>query len=163
MNSRILFPALFAIITLSGCRDESVQLTEVLNYGNCSGLSAGIRTVTLDEVAKLRGMTMFGGEFGGGSAPDATAPVDQTGMPVLIAVSRGEQPSAGYSLSLRQGQMKDDTLQINVEWKAPSADAMTAQVITHPCLVVGLPDPAPAHVEVVTTAGEVIGSLSLPH
>jgi hypothetical protein len=141
---------------LTACAAGTVPLNEVLNYGNCSGLEAGIREVTLDEVARLRGMTMFGGETEGGAA----TPVDQQGMPKLVAISKGPQPSAGYAIVLKEGRMEDEALAIEVEWKEPPADAMTAQVISHPCLVVGLPDPAPQKVIVRTSNGEEIGRLT---
>lgn len=146
INYRILCWPAFTM-ALSACSaGAAVPLNEVLNYGNCSGLSAGVREVTLDEVAKLRGMTMFGGE-------DA-APVDQQGMPKLIAISKGPQPTAGYALTLKDGRLEEDTLIIEVAWQEPAADAMTAQMVSHPCLVVGLPDPAPQKVVVMTSVGD---------
>lgn len=158
MNLRIAL--LFPLITLGlgACARDTVPLNEVLNYGNCSGLTAGVREVTLDEVASIRGMIMFGA--------DESTPVDQSGMPRLIAISRGEQPTAGYSMTLGEdgkgeGRVEGAALHVQVEWKSPPADAVTAQMVSHPCLVISLPDPAPAEVVVTTTDGETIGRLSL--
>ncbi len=153
MNLRPLLGIAAMNLTLGACAHDTVPLNVVLDYGNCSGLSAGVREVTLDEVAKIRGMTMFGG--------DDTKAVDQAGMPKLIAISRGEQPTAGYSLSLKEGRVQEQLLHVEVEWKIPATDAITAQMMSHPCLVLGLPDTAPSEVIVATTEGEEIGRLTL--
>ena len=152
ISCRALCLPAFSMALTACSAGAAVPLNEVLNYGNCAGLDAGVREVTLDEVARLRGMTMFGG--------DDAAPVDQQGMPKLIAISKGPQPTAGYAFVLKEGRWAEDTLTIEVEWKKPPADAMTAQMISHPCLVVGLPDPAPQSVVVTTSDNEEIGRLT---
>lgn len=153
MNIRTAFLIPVTGIALSACAGDTVPLNEVLNYGNCSGLTAGVREVNLDEVAKIRGMIMFGA--------DEATPVDQSGLPRMIAISRGEQPTAGYSLSLGEGRMEGEALHVQVEWRTPAADAVTAQMISHPCLVISLPDPVPAEVVVTTTHGDEIGRMTL--
>ena len=138
----------------AGCAGETVALTEVLNYGRCTNLDAGVRVVTLEEVAEIRGMTLLGG-------PDA-ATAEPTDLPVLIAISRGEQPTTGYAMNLKESRLRVQTLEIIVDWESPPPDAMTAQMVTHPCLVLGLPRPTPAAVTVRTTGGDLIGRLDFP-
>ena len=64
-------------------------------------------------------------------------PATDTGK--LFSIDMGERPSAGYALALQRAIQAQGVLTIYVDWQEPSPNTMTAQVMTHPCLVVRLP------------------------
>ncbi|MEQ1836927.1 MAG: protease complex subunit PrcB family protein [Candidatus Nitrotoga sp.] len=70
-------------------------------------------------------------------ATDTGFPATNTGK--LFSIDMGEHPSAGYALALQRAIQAQGVLTIYVDWQEPSPNTMTAQVMTHPCLVVRLP------------------------
>lgn len=70
-------------------------------------------------------------------ATDTGFPATDTGK--LFSIDMGERPSAGYALALQRAIQAQGVLTIYVDWQEPSPNTMTAQVMTHPCLVVRLP------------------------
>lgn len=70
-------------------------------------------------------------------ATDTGFPATNTGK--LFSIDMGERPSAGYALALQRAIQAQGVLTIYVDWQEPSPNTMTAQVMTHPCLVVRLP------------------------
>jgi hypothetical protein len=94
------------------------------------------------------------------TASEGTA-ADDAG-PLLVAISRGQQPTPGYGLSLEAAHRSDATALVEVRWRTPAPDAVLAQVVTHPCLVVALPDAGFERVEARTVDGDTLGTLRLP-
>jgi len=136
----------------SGCSTASITVTELLNHGNCNALDAGVHAVTLEEVARLQGRRMIGSVSGPADKPAETQR--------LIAISRGEQPTAGYALELISVlTAAGDKIEVTVRWHEPAADAVVAQIITRPCLVLGLPDAATGPVSVKLEDGSPLGWL----
>mgnify|MGYP001825925314 FL=1 len=80
----------------------------------------------------------------------------------MVSISLGQQPTAGYALSLDSAFAEGTTALIRVIWDSPPADAVLAQVITHPCLVVGLPSASFSKVRVVDQDLDELGRLSPP-
>ncbi len=79
----------------------------------------------------------------GSIVPSSTFPlpvVDFNRWRVLY-ISAGEQPTAGYSLTLDTppftGEKRNGTLHLHLN--TPPADAMAAAIITHPCILVQIP------------------------
>lgn len=143
-------------LSVSGCSSASVAVTEVLNQGNCIALDAGVHAVTLEEVARLKGRRMIGSIA---TPPDKPADTQR-----LIAISRGEQPTAGYALEfLAASTTTGDEIEVIVRWHEPPADAVVAQVMTQPCLVLGLPDAATGQVSVSLEDGSSLGSIPAIH
>ena len=152
MKSNRTWAGILLAILGNGCSTASVAVTEVLNQANCTTLEAGVHAVTLGDVAHLRGRRMIGSI----TTPPNTPGDDQR----LIAISRGEQPTAGYALELISASTATgDEITVVVAWREPAADAVVAQVITHPCLVLGLPDAATGPVSVTLEDGTPLGSL----
>lgn len=151
--------ALCLCLLAGGCAGgHGVEATAVLEYDQCHGLEAGLTRVDYAAVAGLRGGRLL-------SMPDtgdtAAEPPEAGRDALMVAVSRGPQPTPGYALSLEGATRQGDTAIISVHWKTPGPDAVLAQVITHPCLVVGLPGGVFRKVDVVDQTGEAIGSLTL--
>jgi hypothetical protein len=88
-----------------------------------------------------------------GTAP-APAPVDFGTHGVLI-VRMGGRPTAGYALELASEQVVSDdgTGAVRVNWTEPPEDAMVAQVLTSPCLLVSVRKDEFRSVKVVDQAG----------
>lgn len=68
----------------------------------------------------------------------------------VIVVEMGERPTAGYRLEVREGmsRIEEGTLILALDWLPPAPDAMVAQVVTAPCIVVGAPDGDYGRIEV---------------
>ncbi len=132
---------------------DSLGAAEVLNYGNCQTLESGISQVGFDEVAKIRGSKLI----------DITVleqPQKKPGL-LLLAISRGEQPTPGYGFSLREAYRDTDTAVIELFWTEPEKDEVLAQVMTHPCIVVGLEAGPFQRVRATDQNGSLLGELSL--
>ncbi len=80
---------------------------------------------------------------------------------LLISVAKGPQPTPGYGHTLSSSALLDGELQILLHWRSPAKDAMLAQVITHPCLVLGIVAADARRVVVRDESGE-LGSLQVP-
>lgn len=149
--------AVALIVSGSGCaRNGSLDATTVLNYNQCQGLEAGLTLVDYEDVAAIRGGTLLGM-----TDPEEAEPEDGSSDLVLVAISRGEQPTPGYGFSLEDTRRENGTAVVSIRWKTPEAGSVLAQMTTHPCLVVGLPRDGVQRVEAVDQSGESLGSVEL--
>jgi hypothetical protein len=74
---------------------------------------------------------------------------------MIAAVFLGTRPTSGYSVEIVGVRADGDTLVISYQEKKPAGDAMTAQVITTPYAVAGVPmHGGPVRFERVETAGQ---------
>ena len=73
----------------------------------------------------------------------------------IFVISMGLHPTAGYSLSLAhaRARLEYDVVTIPLIWHEPARGAITAQVITQPCLIVALEKRQYAGVRVVDQSG----------
>lgn len=151
---------LLAAVITGGCTGGGAsEATTVLSYNRCEGLDAGLREVDYQAVAAIRGSTLIGAEEAPAQAGDLDRPDGDELL--LVAISRGEQPTAGYGMSLDEVRRRDGTAVIHVQWQTPEPGAALAQMITHPCLVVGLPRDGIQRIEAVDQTGETLGRLTL--
>lgn len=164
---------LAAAVSCAG--DPAVEATTVLTYNQCEGLEAGVVRVDYEAVADIRGSRLLqtvpsDDPAGAADAADSVAGAQgQAGngttadprAPLLVAISRGPQPTPGYGLTLEQAYRRDGTATVVVRWEAPGPDAVLAQMMTHPCLVVALPKADFTRVEVVNTEGEPLGAIEI--
>ena len=72
-----------------------------------------------------------------GPVPAFAAEPDWPHQAVLV-FTNGARPSAGYSLALKTALLHTRTLILEIAEQAPPAGAMTAQVMTQPCLFLTL-------------------------
>ena len=79
---------------------------------------------------------------------------------LVLIVSMGQRMTAGYRVELASdtAQPEDGRHTIQVRMLEPSADAMTAQIITEPCLVIAMPNSV-SRVHVVHADGKLVGTL----
>lgn len=123
-------PLVFGLVA-AGCEVERpINASTVLHHDHCHGLTAGVTQVAWADVDALRQGNVLGAAADTGSRDEDL---------LLFAISRGEQPTAGYQLRLEATHREPGTAVLDVHWTTPPADAVVAQVITHPCLVVGVP------------------------
>jgi hypothetical protein len=142
------------VILVNGCTEaHRVQVMTVLANGNCKTSEAGVRVIDYAALAELRGARLIGINEG----PEAAS------TPLhLIAIVPPESPTAGYGLTLDQSLVAlTDPLVLRVKATKPPADAMLAQVITHPCLVVGIENPAVNNVRVIDETDKVLGEVDI--
>jgi hypothetical protein len=162
MTSRLApgAPAVLLVILLglaAGCADDSsIDATTVLDYNQCAGLEPGLTLVDYAAVAAIRG-----GKLLGITEPDENATRPDQGDLVLVAISRGRQPTPGYGFTLDGAHRQDNAAVLTVRWESPEPGAMLAQVVSHPCLVVGVPRAGLDRIEAVDQHGARLGSLDL--
>lgn len=144
--------ALIAASSLSGGCAEAhhVEIMTVLANGNCQTTDTGVHLIDFVTLATFRGTHLIG----------MTESADAARNPAhLIAIVPAQYPTAGYSVQLLdESALSEKLLTIKIRIERPPSNAMLAQVITHPCLVVGIADPAVGRVRVMNDAvvlGEV--------
>jgi len=146
---------LLALLTsyLGGC-DGQPQLAaiEVLNYANCQGAERGVRQVSYAQVAKLRGSTLLG------------MTTEISGEPpeiILLSVFKGAQPTPGFSFSLIAASLVQGTAELTVQWHEPDPNMVQAQMMTYPCLVIGIEPGDFTAVRVREGDGSLLGELAI--
>ncbi len=89
-------------------------------------------------------------------------PIDFTRSGVLL-VGMGQQPTAGYAVALASSEVEvaGSKAIVRVRWTPPPPGAVTAQVITSPCLLVELPRGAYGEILVEDVLGRRIAELKL--
>jgi hypothetical protein len=82
---------------------------------------------------------------------------------VIVAIWMGKKPTAGYGLSLEKesAEVKEDTVVVQANFKVPDANAMVAQVITRPCLLIKIPKGNYRKIAVVSQKNKNVATLSL--
>jgi hypothetical protein len=156
MNHRTAFAAaLIAMATgVAGCSNTShVDVMRVLSHGNCQTTDTGVRTIDYATLAAYRGAHLLGMT----ESPDATQNPAH-----LVAIVPAQYPTAGFTVQLLGEQtLTEKLLTLTVHVDEPPADAVLAQMVTHPCLVVGIADPRVERVRVMN-AGAILGEVALP-
>lgn len=96
----------------------------------------------------------YAGIQGGGSGQVKPPSVDFDQRGVLV-VYMGQRPTAGYRLRMHDSPLtvSDSVARLTLEWQAPPTGAVTAQVITSPCIALSLPRAGVAQVEVFDQQG----------
>ena len=97
------------------------------------------------------------------SAPkEAVTPVDFSND-VIVAIWMGKKPTAGYGLSLEKesAEVKKDTAVVQVKFKEPDANAMVAQIITRPCLLIKIPKGNYRKIAIVSQENKKVATLPL--
>jgi hypothetical protein len=93
-------------------------------------------------------------------APEAPS-VDFT-QSIVIFVSAGEKPTAGFSVELVGVRRIKDTLEVEVLLLEPAEGSFQAQVITHPYLIVTTPRADYERIELVNDRGELLDRVLTP-
>ena len=152
---RRLSLGLVTTVLLGACASNgTLTATEVLNHQNCQAAEIGLRKVSFADVAKLRGSTLLSM-----SAPDAAADPDEDVL--LFVLAKGHQPTPGYRFELKGARQAGQVVTIEFSWHTPAPDSVQAQVITFPCLVVGMERGDYNTVRAVDSNGALLGELRI--
>ena len=143
-----------ALAALDGCAEaDRVAVMTVLNHGNCQTTTTGVEVIDYAAVAQLRGARLIG---------MSNEPAAATQALHLIAILPGEYPTTGYSIRLDDVAPElSDPLVLRITVQPPPEDAVQAQVLTRPCLVVGIDNPAVKRLRVIDARDAVLGEVGL--
>lgn len=141
MNKLLRLPPVLSILlALNACKTHSgsaVAVATLFQHSHCQAETA--KAILIDNAADLSAwwQPLARLSLPARELPAPLAQVDWRERNVVV-VYAGSRPSAGYKLELAGGtaQVEDQTLKINVHLTEPPADAMVAQVITSPCMVI---------------------------
>lgn len=77
----------------------------------------------------------------------------------IAVIEAGQRPTAGYQIAVsRVAKRRGRELTVNVTLLSPRPGAIAAQMITSPCVVIGLPDFDVRKLRVVDQSGQVRGT-----
>ena len=133
-SARTLAPlTILAIVTAlaAGCSSRTpVSVSEMVNHARCEQTKPGVAIIDFEQMATIRGSRLIGGSLQSvKNVPDTQ----------LAVISKGPQPSPGYSFKLDYAYQTGDELIVEVSWFEPPTNELQAQVVTEPCLVVAFP------------------------
>ncbi|HLV78249.1 MAG TPA: protease complex subunit PrcB family protein [Marinobacter sp.] len=131
--------AAFVLSLLAGCSVSSPhnvqaqpQVRQLTQSAHCGLTGPGVAPVNssreLDKLLGVSGQNM------------ATGVIRQVDLAheQLIIITLGQRPTAGYSVGLRDVQWEKPTLKLEMRVGEPAPDMMVAQVLTSPCVVLGV-------------------------
>ena len=161
IQRKIVFIIIVASIFLSSMlfinskpqQEESITYT-VLEKGNHAAFHD-----TAPSISVFKGQNEFEGFYKTmhkSRVPKAEPPsVDFTNSLVLL-VSHGEKRTSGYSIEIRRIYTRGTALVVKAVLRSPPEDIFTAQVITHPYLLLQVKVNGFTRVELVGETGEVL-------
>ncbi len=135
---RLIVTILFCAV-VGGCQNPAVDIAEIMSHSQCKTLRTGGTWVDMPRLARIRGAQLLDAP----ADPPATSQSESTApsAELLLAISNGTQPSAGYGFQYDRAAIEARTLKLRLNWQAPSPDQAVAQVLTSPCVVYALPPP----------------------
>lgn len=130
---------LFFTVLLAACSTDEIDVLPVFDSPYCGSVATSI--VEIEDSAALRKAIR------GKSQINLLADNKQSDRETMdfdlwrvFVVSAGEQPSAGYSLSLRSNKAvydkKAEAFSVPIALTTPAPDSLQAQVLTQPCIIV---------------------------
>jgi len=143
----LLACTLFSMAVMAGDRlPLMIDVTQLESGMLCGELEPGVRWIeNLQQYQTLTGVA------------GAEHLLSEMQERQLLLVSMGQRSSAGFYLALSesQAQLQDGVVHLSLAWHSPAPGQMTAQMITHPCLLVALPRHAYQGVKVYDQQGEL--------
>lgn len=159
-----------SILILSGCAGAAgrgsviikVEADVIFSSSNCEGLDQTAGAVWISDEKRLASIInrINGLKIGGSAVPVPN--VDFTHKGVLF-VRMGRKPTSGYGIELasKQVDLQDQTATVTVRWTEPSRDAVLAQMITSPCIMIKLVKGGYSSIRVVDQAGTVRAEVAM--
>jgi hypothetical protein len=159
-----------------GCKADREVPVQVVSAGpTCGEQGEGVTARLLASADDLRAAmapqdTQGGGEGGaqppdtlGAAEPQAKEVAPDFAREAVLLLSMGQQPSAGYALELARpvAFVKGKVAALQVVVRSPAPGAMTAQVVTRPCLVVKLAKEGLDEVKVANAEQKVLAGVKL--
>jgi hypothetical protein len=149
---------------LSGCAGASGRASAVIKVdaevifssSNCGGFepSEGANWIS-DEKGLASVMNRINGLKIGGNT--ISIPVVDFMREGVLLVRMGRKPTGGYGIELasKQADLQDQAAIVTVHWIEPAKDAILAQMITSPCIMIKLAKGSYTTVRVVDQTGVV--------
>jgi len=138
---------------LCACSPGSeIATVEVLNDAHCRTPQMGLQQIGYGDIASLRGQTLLGISTG--------KPVDEPEL-LLLSLYRGSQPTPGYRFELNSTERHGRTVQLRVDWLEPEPGAVLAQMMTTPCLVIGMERDEFDIIRAIDQHGALLGEVRL--
>jgi PrcB C-terminal len=143
--------------------DREVPVEVVRATAQCGDEGEGVTVRRLASDRELRGEGRLEDEIRGAARRQLEGPSPDFDREAVLLVSMGRQPSAGYAVELARpvALVKGEVAGLQVALRRPAPGAITAQVLTAPCLVVKLPRQGLAEVKVADADGNVLGAVKL--
>jgi len=135
MKTALLLALLLPLAACTSLESEESESFLSLERGTQSGISEPGAHIARDAVA-LRALWA---EHGRSMMPSPTPPSVDFGKYLLVFVSAGSRPTAGYSLRVERVHVEQGTLFIEARESSPGKGTLQAQVLTSPYEVVLLP------------------------
>jgi hypothetical protein len=159
IQSRIL-PGILAWLYLASCNTQptatpSPAATLLAASAHCAHADASGKAVWLDNAADLLAAYADLDKHRLGAPPAAGPEIDFERYGA-VAVYMGRKPTAGYALSIddRQLSIRHKTAELRLAFETPAPGSLTAQVLTSPCVLIGLPRAGYTALRIVDRNGE---------
>jgi hypothetical protein len=146
-----------------GCKPDREAPVEVVRSSQtCGGEGEGFSARRIASADELRTALPLTATIGGPERSAEAAAPDFERDAVLL-LSMGQRRTGGYALELARpvALVKGDVAGVQVLLREPPAGAVTAQVLTSPCLVVKLPREGLREVKIAGEDGKVLASIPL--
>ena len=124
---------------LSGCKSTAVKSTQFFSSNQCGYNQPAFKLIDEAELSAIEKQTPFKQQSANTEDSQKESTEDKQEYN-LVLVSTGQKPTSGYSLSLTDAKVKVSRGKATLEVTAhePNKNYVQAQVITSPCIVVGI-------------------------
>ncbi len=160
-QGRGLFWAVWAVIfSFSACAASKVNYA-VIDEGAHSGKqSASLHFEVITEAAPFE--KLFAAIHSGRVPPPSPPKID-FGKSLVVFISLGEKPSAGYRVNVEEITRDEETLRVKIKTQEPPKDQFQATVMTQPYLLITIKkEPGIKKVALMDADGKAIASRPIP-
>jgi hypothetical protein len=156
----ILFVAWTVIFTFSACAASKVNYT-VLDQGIHSGKS--FPSLHFEIITEKAAFEKLSAAIHSDKIPAPNRPEVDFRKALVVFVSLGEKPSAGYRVSVNKVTRDEKTVRVKIKTEAPRADEFQATVITQPYVLIKIKkEPGIEKIALVDNEDQVIAERSIP-
>jgi len=150
----ILFAVWTVVFTLSACAASKVNYT-VLDEGAHSGLS--FPSPHLEIISEEAAFQKLAAAIHSDKIPQQAPPEIDFKKALVLFVSLGEKPSAGYRVRVDEVTRDGETLKVKIKTEAPPRDQFQATVMTQPYILIKIKkEPGIEKVALVDEKGQLI-------
>lgn len=159
--------ALSATLLLGGCQAQGPAadsgITTVPHRVLHASATCGTEEASVRRIAdslRLKEVMQSGGMLG----VEPAVPAADFSRQLVLRLSMGQQPTAGSQFAVTgvRADSRTQRLLVDMAWSPPAPGSMNAQVITRPCVLLGVPAGAWRSVQVLDAQGREKASATLP-
>lgn len=160
-KGRGIFWAAWAVVfAVSACAASKVNHA-VIEEGVHSGKR--FPTLQVEAIGEEAGFKALFAEIHSGTLPPPPPPEIDFEKWLVVFISPGEKPSAGYRVRVDEVTRTGETLRVKIGLEEPPADRFHATVITRPYVLVKIKkEPGLKRIALVDDEGKAIQSRSIP-